>query len=137
MKNLERLGVPGISTEEFNEEPIIEKPDKEKEFSSSGLETEQLEEGNPKELGNVFLQNEENGIMSKVKDIFNVLGPHEIKETALKISGAAGTAIGLGFANISFLHPEQMNVIGQELSSGTLSAARVFSVCAVLLGATI
>jgi len=89
------------------------------------------------ELSEKFLVNEETGVIDKIKNVLNILRPHEFRDAIYKIVGVLATVSGLNMSRIAFLNPEQMNILGKELSSGDLTAARVLAVCSVLMGGII
>lgn len=88
----------------------------------------------PQELSEKFLENEEAGMTGKIKNVLNILRPHQFNEAIYKITGALGIVAGLDMSRIAFLNPEQMNILGRELSSGEISVARLLAVVTTLMG---
>ncbi len=80
---------------------------------------------------------EESSLKEKLKTILDVLRPHEGSDTFYKLAGSYVAACGAEVSRIAFLHPEQMNIMGRELTSSETSWTRTLGVLMALGGGLI
>ena len=92
------------------------------------------QEKKPEELSKDFFEEKQKSVFDKIKNVLNILRPHELEDTAAKFFGTLSTLAGLEMSRIAFLNPEQMNIAGQTLTRGEIQIVEGLAICVTGMG---
>ncbi|MFA5050573.1 MAG: hypothetical protein WC499_00440 [Patescibacteria group bacterium] len=93
------------------------------------------QEKNPEKLSKDFFEEKQKSVFDKIKNVLNILRPHELEDTAAKFFGTLSTLAGLEMSRIAFLNQEQMiNIMGQALTRGEIHAAETLAISVTGMG---